>query len=350
MATDHILTKIDQKTNIIILTENNELLNTIISIIEKAKNCDELSNVTKHITTESNEQKTQVSYKRRKADLTCVVCNDKCSGYNFNVISCESFCQQHSLTFDEHNLLNSIQISYEKNFRFSTIQNDTSVFDRIIDRRSGLLYTASLFYDISLKIITFIRSIPEFELLNEQDRFILVKYNSPLVFFMRLCLHYDMQKDLIIDCQAENEERAMLLKQLSYYCFGDPLELLSTEVLRSIKKITDDDPNILQLMLIILTFAKSVSAEDIVLNEQPILVNSKQVYEIQSIYTNLLFRYMIEKYSTYNQAIRHYSQLIQKILQMQVLIRNYQEFLHEQLTGTSDDEVNPIIKSILRLC
>ena len=166
---------------------------------------------------------------------------------------------------------------------------------------------------------------------------------------MYFCLHYNRQKNLVLISDAETEEHAMACQQLSFYCFGVEIELLSVELYRSIKELTNDDPIILQLILVILIFTKSVSAEDIVENEQPIVVSSKQVYEAQSIYADLLFRYMIEKYSTYDQAALRYSKLIQKIFQMQLLARAYQEYLREQLADTRDDELNPITKSILRI-
>jgi len=245
--------------------------------------------------------------------------------------------------------MNSITRSYERAFRFSEVKYNQCDFSHITNRRSGLIYTVSLFHEIILKLITFIRSIPEFELLNEQDRFIIVKYNSPIVIYMYFCLHYNRQKNLVLISDAETEEHAMACQQLSFYCFGVEIELLSVELYRSIKELTNDDPIILQLILVILIFTKSVSAEDIVENEQPIVVSSKQVYEAQSIYADLLFRYMIEKYSTYDQAALRYSKLIQKIFQMQLLARAYQEYLREQLADTRDDELNPITKSILRI-
>ncbi|CAF1196157.1 unnamed protein product, partial [Didymodactylos carnosus] len=148
---------------------------------------------------------------------------------------------------------------------------------------------------------------------------------------------------------AESEEYAVARRQLSCYCYGKQFDLQFNQLCRSIKKISDDDPIILQLMMVILTFTESMLVEDIVVNEQPVLMNSKQVYEAQSIYLSLLFRYMIEKYATYYQAARQYSRLIQKTIQMPVLLRTYQQLLREQLDDASDEEINPVLKSILRL-
>ena len=47
--------------------------------------------------------------------------------------------------------------------------------------------------------------------------------------------------------------------------------------------------------------------------------------------------------------MRQYSQLIQKIIQMQMLVQIYQQFLQQQLIGMRDEEVNPVMKSILFL-
>ena len=117
----------------------------------------------------------------------------------------------------------------------------------------------------------------------------------------------------------------------------------------SISKIADNDPMILQLMMTILVFVKTDSAEDAADNRESLLISGRQVFEAQSIYTSLLFRYMMEKYSTYHEAVRRYSQLIQKTIQMQMLARTYQTYLQEQLHGITDDEINPILKSIIHL-
>lgn len=200
-----------------------------------------------------------------------------------------------------------------------------------------------------MKLITFIRAIPEFELLNEHDRFTLFKYNSPLVFFMRLCLNYDTNRDLVIISEVESDEYATACKQLSYFCYGEQLHSELNRLLRSLKETADDDPVILQLIMVILVFVKGASAENIVPTEELVLMNSKQVFEVQSSYASLLFRYLMRKNSTYYKAVRQYSQLIQKTIQMQLLVQRYQKFLQEQLIDTRDEEINPVMKSILRL-
>ncbi|CAF4639343.1 unnamed protein product, partial [Didymodactylos carnosus] len=159
----------------------------------------------------------------------------------------------------------------------------------------------------------------------------------------------DTNRDLVINLELESEECVIAQRQLLSYCYGKEFNLQFNQLCRSIKKLTDNDPIILQLMMVILTFTKSMFVEDIVVNEQPALTNSKQVYDAQSLYLSLLFRYMIEKYATYYQAARRYSRLIQKTIQMQMLVRTCQQVLQEQLNDTSDGEINPVLKSILRL-
>ena len=252
-------------------------------------------------------------------------------------------------TLNDCTRLNTVNLSYETAFRLTAPKRHISALHHIKNRRSALLYLISGNYDTSMQLITFIRSIPEFKLLNEEDRFVLVKYNFLLIFSMCVCLNYDTSRDLVINLEAESEEYAVACRQLACYCYGEHLQLQGTQLLRSIKKITDEDPVILQLMMIIMIFTNSISVEYIVTNEQPVLMNTEQVYGAQSIYTSLLFRYMIKKYSNYYQAARRYSQLIQKILQIQILVRAHQQLLQEQLVGTSDEEVDPLSKSILRL-
>jgi hypothetical protein len=120
----------------------------------------------------------------------------------------------------------------------------------------------------------------------------LLKYNSPLVFNIRQCLIYDANRDLVINSEIESEDYAIACRQLACYGYGEHLDLQSSQLFRSIKKSIDEDPVILQLMMIIMIFTKSISVENIVANEQPALINSKQGYEVQSIYTSRLFRYI----------------------------------------------------------
>ena len=252
-------------------------------------------------------------------------------------------------TTSDHNRLNSVKLSYETAFRVTASKCDISAMHHINDRRSALLYLTSGVHNASMKLITFIRSIPEFKLLDEQDRLVLVKHNFPLTFSMCACLNYDANRDLIINSEAETEEHAVAYRQLACYCYGKQFDLEFNQLCRSIKTISDDDPIILQLMMVIFTFTKVMSVEDIVVHEQPTLVNDKQVYEAQSVYISLLFRYMIKKYAAYYQAARQYSRLIQQTIQMQMLLRTYQQILQEQLDETSGEEINPILKSILHL-
>lgn len=257
--------------------------------------------------------------------------------------------QNHYLTLDDHNRLNSIKVFYDRALRCSSVKRDISVFNGVIDRRSALLYLTSNFCNIGVQLITFIRNTPEFESLNGHDRFILVKYNSSLLMCMYRCLHFDVNRDLVIDAEVESEEYAIAVQQISRCCYGMEVSLQMDQLCRSIKKITDDDPIILQLMIIIMTFVKGNEIEEIIMNEELSLLSNKQVYEGQSTYTSLLFRYMIEKYSGYYQAVRQYSQLIQKIMQTQMLVQTYRKLSREQLADASDDEIHPILKSALDL-
>jgi hypothetical protein len=48
MATDNSVTK-NQKTNIIVITENDETCQNLLSIIQKSGNCGELVDITTHV-------------------------------------------------------------------------------------------------------------------------------------------------------------------------------------------------------------------------------------------------------------------------------------------------------------
>ncbi|CAF1083081.1 unnamed protein product [Didymodactylos carnosus] len=305
MATDNSITK-NQKTNIMVITGNDETFQNLLSIIQKSDNCGNLADITRHVNDLkclTNTNKCDIKFKNSRR--ICRRCRlEKCLsvGTKWNCTADEKLNKQRQLEKNRRSTKNAVTTLAQTNYADVSLEENEQLMNEPV---------------IALEP----QKIPEFESLTGQDRFVLVKYNSPLVFIMRLCLIYDADRDLVIDSETESEEYAIACRQLSCYGYGEHLDLQSNQLFRSIKKITDEDPVILQLLMVIMIFTRSISVDDIVADEQPALLNSKQVYEAQSIYTSLLFRYMIEKYSSCYQAARQYSQLIQKIVQMQIRYR-----------------------------
>ena len=252
------------------------------------------------------------------------------------------------LTADDYDRLNSIKLSYEKGFEVRAKKRDVSVFRHVGDRRSALLHMLADMYDVNLRLIKFIRNIPEFALLNENDRFILVQNNSPQVLCMYLSLNYDIDRGFVIDTSIEGQEYAFIADQWRRHHLGEQLYSQLHKMFRSIKEITNSDPIILQVIMVILLFAKSILLEDAAINEHLFFQNDKQIFQTQSIYIDLLFRYMVQKFSTYDQAVRQYAQIIHKIVQLITINWNYRQILEKELINIEIDELNPILKSILR--
>ncbi|CAF1039905.1 unnamed protein product [Didymodactylos carnosus] len=159
---------------------------------------------------------------------------------------------------------------------------------------------------------------------------------------MRLCLTYNVEKDLCIEAEMD-EEHAKYMR----HCFGEEVPTMVKQLTQSVIDSCNRDPLIMQVMLIVMTFIKGLSTEDITALQEPILYNNKQVFEAQSVYTGLLFRYMIDKYSSYLNAVKKYSQLIEKIMQIQTASRKFQQLVCPQLATMV--EINPIVKSLLRI-
>ena len=75
----------------------------------------------------------------------------------------------------------------------------------IVDHASALISWSAFANQMALDLITFFRQIDEFEGLNGDDRFILIKYNLLSLFILRKCFHYKASDDCCSDSPNEIE-------------------------------------------------------------------------------------------------------------------------------------------------
>ncbi|CAF1430736.1 unnamed protein product [Didymodactylos carnosus] len=80
-----------RKTNVIVITSDEDLVQNIVSMVQTYEREGEDSTILKNTREEVQQLRCRVfSAKRQKTDLTCVICEARASNYNFNVICCES--------------------------------------------------------------------------------------------------------------------------------------------------------------------------------------------------------------------------------------------------------------------
>ncbi|CAF3660415.1 unnamed protein product [Adineta steineri] len=396
----------------------------------------------------SSSQLENGNIKRRKADLTCVICEGHAYNYNFGQITCESckaFFRRNALHLIENTKcrsLNNIRcnIRYdikqkcqrcrllkclesgmrkdliltpekrlskekclEENRRIKYIQindikeegieelSNTNINDKLIDNNisyelsemdwfcisniqeayssssrsvpsassilsleltSDKMSTYMKLFDVHhftvIKIINFLKQISEFEQLNDNDRLILVKHNLCSLNMIRASLTFDTIREIYYEddgdvhnsMSSNNKAFAEQCKSLYILCYSYELNRLFISILHTLHSLIDNDPIIVQLLMLSMIFLKGLVSVD---SQEPILDDSKHVFYLHSKYTDLLFRYLI-KQSSFNTAVMKMMHLVEVLIKIQRLIRDF----HQEIKSKVDiNYINPLMRSFL---
>ena len=205
------------------------------------------------------------------------------------------------------------------------------LYENVSDRMLALISWSKFVGQTALNFIRFSRQIPEFETLNNDDRFILIKNN--------LFSLYLLSKSFTDQPDELNEKQ----KHFYHLCFGSNSMYDSFLSLRhSINEITRQDPIYFTLLLTIIIFSHCLSIND----EQTLLKDLLGVNRAQSFYTKLLWNY-IRKSHDETRACLHFTQLVNLIMRMQSLCKTIREFFRIQLsTSYNIDKLTSLMQSL----
>ena len=199
---------------------------------------------------------------------------------------------------------------------------------------------------IPVKLINFLRSIREFQSLREEDRFSLVKYNFIPILVLRDVLVYDSKNGLFYDDDvgstsrsARDERFAHNFTSLCTLFYGYDQNQHYTSHLSSLQTIIDNDSLIIQMIMLVLIFLKGASIN----HEQAwVLFDPASVFSAHLKYIDLLFRYLIDRYS-FDQAVIKMLKIVEQIFKLQADARFYQEKFQNEGNHL---EVHPLIRSL----
>lgn len=252
------------------------------------------------------------------------------------------------LTESDWSCLNYIQSAYLSSLQSSPSASSVISLELAPDKMSAYMNTLDIQNFAAVKLINFIRTIPEFENLNESDRLMLVKYNLTLLLTIRHALTFDTTREIVYDDNMNNsvspaeEAFAHHCKSLYILCYGYEFNRLFNSILHTIVSLVDNDPIIAQLLMINMIFLKGLSATD---DQESSLNDNQPVFHAHSKYTDLLFRYLIGKTSFKNATIK-----IIHIMELFIKIQRLSRDFHRYLKSKVDiNYVNPLMKSLLHL-
>ncbi len=210
------------------------------------------------------------------------------------------------------------------------------------------MYPSTLLQDINarsvsaLRLVSFFKQIPEFNQLNAQDRFTLIKNNLMAVLVLNSTLSYNMEADAIMETDSDAPWNSSIIAKVH----GDEIYRRVKKVFDSFARIAQYDQRIIQLALVVLILTKGFSTTGSA--SEPILDDSLGVYRAQNYYTELLWKYLQTVHGN-GKAIHIFKELVAHFICWQTLQEYLLRSLPNVLTATEMNELLPIMKSLLLL-
>ncbi|CAF0960324.1 unnamed protein product [Adineta ricciae] len=211
------------------------------------------------------------------------------------------------------------------------------------DRISALIYWSEIVNERILKLISYFRQIDEFEQLNLDDRFLLIKYNLHSLYLIQRCLKFNLTTGSF--CTLNDEER---LKRQKFFhlCYGTSgMRDSFKNLMKTLATVTEQDLTLIELILIVLLFSKGLSMNE----NEPLLKENLTVFRVQSHYLTLTWNYLIYKQG-YSKTIQQFTRLFTEITRIQSVISQYRQFFRSQFQSTDAVErFPPLMQAVLHI-
>lgn len=195
-------------------------------------------------------------------------------------------------------------------------------------------------YLASIRLITFIKQIPEFQLFDSDDRVTLVKHNLLAVVFMHVVLLYDPVADTY---HEHNTEDPIFQGKDWIQILGENFYRQLTDVATRLIRIMQYDRVIVKIFLLLILFTKGFCSYDII--HEPSLHNHSIVLNTQNLYTEILYKYCLHHYGL-TKTIHLFTRTINQILSIQRLAVHLKDFVHNHIDAS---QLSPLMQSVLQL-
>lgn len=195
-------------------------------------------------------------------------------------------------------------------------------------------------YLSSIRLITYLRKIPEFQLLDPEDRVTLVKHNLLAVVFMHTVLLYDP----IADTYHEHNTQDPIFSGRDWIeILGDEFYHKITLTAKKLIETLEYDRVVVKILLLIILFTKAFCGYDI--QNEPSLNTPWVVHNTQYSYVELLYKYCLHQYG-FQRTISLFSQLINSLFSIQSLSSNFKNLVHTNIDAT---QLSPLMQSVLQV-
>lgn len=227
----------------------------------------------------------------------------------------------------------------------STMQDDNAHrFSIDVSNRDAAMMSCLQSGDqTALRFINFFRQMNEFEGLDADDRFTLMKYNILPAFPIHKCFNYKPENHYL--SHEDNEEAIKFGQFCQLFDQTYDIRGILIKLITSLVKLTKQDPTLLSLILIIVVFSQGLSMDE----DVPALKNSLAAHRIQSHYIEILWNYLADEWNE-EKACEYFTQLLSIIFQLQSSSKIFRDFICiHPITRNNVDQITPLMQTFLNI-
>lgn len=235
------------------------------------------------------------------------------------------------LSFNDHDLLTNIFHSYDRTcMSFSFKEHLNMPVDGTLTLEKFLNASSSMY----ISLISYLKSIPEFNNLPVQSKLLLIKNNLNHICRIHSTL---IMKIVTPDLDKDSPVFLHIFPKELYF----ELRAASTALIPFIH-----DPLLIKLFLTVLILSTHMNIQyeknQIEINDEN---STRNILNVQNIYIELLWRYIRSRYSNYRQSVLLLSSFITRTLYSQLVQEKMNNFVQSILPNESQS-LEPIIKSM----
>ncbi len=199
-----------------------------------------------------------------------------------------NFKEMEDILFENLSVEDWLSIQHIRSAFLSAFQNDPKNFPLmdLSNPDTALISWSYRFHDISLRFIEFLRQLDEFEHLNADDRFILIKYNLLPIYPICRCFNIESIDEHSWYNGIQIADRTP--GQLLMICGASAnIHQSFVNMISALIRLSEQDSTLLILFMTILIFTPSLSMN----HDEPFLNDPLAVHRAQLHYTTLLWNY-----------------------------------------------------------
>ncbi|CAF1478779.1 unnamed protein product, partial [Adineta steineri] len=250
-----------------------------------------------------------------------------------------------TLPIDDWLTIENVRSIFVSNFQNNQPQSNdnNNNNDDVTDHDSALVVWSHWASKIGLQLINFFGQIDEFEKLNDEDRFLLVKFNMFSLFPIFKCYIYKTADEYYLSEKNKREEGHC--RPLQACSSRERIHENFQNIMLSLFPMTEQDPVLFSLIMLIFIFSQGLAMNE----NQPPLKDELVVHRAQNHYIKLLWNYLINKKGeTY--TYKYFNELLLIIFRIQIVSNESREYFRKQfIASNAMDKMAPLMQTFLNI-